>query len=72
MSESSKPNETADDLDLENGEVESDNGEAEVIIAEDENVATPKHPFAQNPKNDATSSPSHKAKDGANDRSVDG
>ena len=79
MADSSKPNETADDLDLEDGEIESDNDEAEVIIVEEKNVTsqnnaanTPKNPFAQNPKNDATLSPSHKARDSVKEKGVDG
>lgn len=82
MTDPSKHNETADDLDLEDGEIESDNDEAEVVIVEDKNV-TPqintvnianatKNPFAQNPKNDATLSPLRKARDGVKDKPVDG
>lgn len=82
MTDLSKPNETADDLDLEDGEIESDNDEAEIVIVEEKSVVTqnnaantanaPKNPFAQNPKNDATLSPLHKAKDGVKDKAVDG
>lgn len=82
MTDSSRPTETADDLDLEDGEIESDNDEAEVIIIEDKKVpsqnnavntaSTPKNPFAQNPKSDATLSPLHKARDGVKDKGVDG
>lgn len=83
MTDSTRPNETPDDVDLEDGEIESDNDETEVIIVEDKNVPSqnnavntataPKNPFAQNPKNDAASSPLHKARDGVNkDKAVDG
>lgn len=76
MADSSKPNEMADDLDLEDGEIESDNEEAEVIVVEDKVVASQnnvpiptKNPFAQNPKNDATLSPLHKAtRDGVKEK----
>ncbi|XP_037035416.1 protein suppressor of sable-like isoform X2 [Bradysia coprophila] len=71
MTDSSKLNETAEDLDLEDGEIESDNDEADIIITEEKNLPpqnnaalTAKNPFAQNPKTDATSSPVHRARDG--------
>lgn len=80
MTDSSKLNETADDLDLEDGEIESDNDETEVVVVEDKNVTTqnnaaqkPKNPFAQKPKPDTTLSPVHnKARDGVKEKTVDG
>lgn len=85
MTDSSKPNDMADDLDLEDGEIESDNDEAEIAIVVEKNVTpknvatntvvnTIKNPFAQNPKNDvtATVSPLHKARDVVKDKAVDG
>ncbi len=78
MTDSPKLNETADDLDLEDGEIESDNDED--VIQEDKNVTPPsnkatnmlKNPFAQIPKADATLSPVHKTRDGVKDKTVDG
>lgn len=77
MTDSAKLNETAEDLDLEDGEIESDNDEADVVIVEDKSVApqnnaaiAPKNPFAQNPKTDATLSPVHRTSDGVKDKSV--
>lgn len=79
MTDPSKPTETADDLDLEDGEIETDDDEAEVVIVEDKNVSTEnkeanaiKNPFAQNPKNDTILSPVHKARESVKDKGVDG
>lgn len=86
MAESSKTSEPTNDLDLEDGEIESDNEEPEVISVDDTGIAshsnvtnTSKNPFAQNPKNDVAALPNHlnKTKDGgkhvdAKEKGIDG
>lgn len=82
MADPSKSNEKPDDLDLEDGEIESDNDDDDVvIIVENKNlkppnnvVNSPKNPFAQNPKKEAALSPNllHKTRDSVKDKGNDG
>lgn len=86
MADSSKRNETADDLDLEDGEIESDEEDEApkdaTSVSKDsltiKNVASQnivpnptKNPFAQNPKNDTALSPLQ-TRDGVKDKQNDG
>lgn len=82
MADSSKTSEPSIDLDLEDGEIESDNEESEVIIIDDISMASHANVMntLKNRKNDVASLSSillHKIKDGgvhldAKEKGIDG